>query len=412
MRTSLALLVTLLIAPLASASDWPQWLGPNRDSISPETVKPWKEPLKILWKQPVGEGHGGPVVADGKVFLHMRPTGKNEEAIAVFDANSGKPEWTTTYPRKETKIPFGNGPRGCPTVDGGKVYTFGITGILTCSDAKNDKIHWQVDTAKEYKGPSLYFGVSCSPIVEGDHVLVNVGAKGASIVAFHKDSGKEVWKKLDDGASYSSPAAIGSGESRQVIFLTAKGLVSIAPKDGTIYWQRKLVDLISESSTTPVLVDDIVFASSITAGSIGVKLDSKATPPSIKDLWAKPLLTCYFATPVAHGKDTLYVVTGNNPLAFKKASAVLRCIDATTGDELWQRDKVGTYHASLLRTGDGKFLMVEEPGNLVLFDPSRKAYSELSRSKICGNTWAHPALANGRLYIRDAKELVCVELAK
>lgn len=412
MRMLFVLIAGLIMTPISSAADWPQWLGPKRDSNSPETVKPWKEPLKILWRQPVGEGHGTPVIANGKVFLHMRPNGKNEEAIAVFDAITGQSQWTTTYPRKATAIPFGNGPRGCPTVVGGKVYTFGITGILTCSDAKSDKIHWQIDTAKEYKGPSLYFGVSCSPIVEGDHVLVNVGAKGASIVAFNKETGKEVWKKLDDGASYSSPTAIGSGDARQVLFLTAKGLLSISPKDGTIFWQRKLVDLISESSTTPVLVDDVVFASSITTGSIGVKLDSKSNPPSIKELWAKPALTCYFATPVAHGKDTMYVVTGNNPLSFKKSAAVLRCIDATTGDELWKRDNVGTYHASLLRTGDGKFLMVEEPGNLVLFEPSRTGYTELSRSKICGSTWAHPALANGRLYIRDAKELVCVEMAK
>ncbi len=113
MRIYFVIIAGLLLAPITHAGDWPQWLGPKRDSISPETVKPWKEPLKILWKQPVGEGHGAPVVADGKVYLHMRPNGQNEEAIAVFDAVSGKPLWTTTYPRKATKIPFGNGPRGC-----------------------------------------------------------------------------------------------------------------------------------------------------------------------------------------------------------------------------------------------------------------------------------------------------------
>ena len=106
------------------------------------------------------------------------------------------------------------------------------------------------------------------------------------------------------------------------------------------------------------------------------------------------------------------MVTGNNPLTLKKASATLRCIDAGTGKELWSKANVGAYHASLLRTGDDKMLLVEEKGDLVLVDPNRKEYRELARSKICSNTWAHPALANGKLYIRDAKDLICVEMPK
>lgn len=422
MRHSLALLVSFATASLLFADDWPQWLGPKRDGSSAEIVKPWKEPLKILWKQTVGveskkvNGHGSPVIVKGKVYLHLGVHGKAEEALAAFDAELGKPLWKESYERKPFKpLPiadFGSDPRDSPCVVGGKVYTFGVTRVLTCFDADSGKIIWQVDAGTDYKAPGLTFGSSSSPIVVDNHVIVNVGAPGASIVAFHKDTGKEVWKKLDDRASYASPIVIGQNELRQVIFLTASGLVSIAPKDGSVFWQHGFKDLLSESSTTPVVVDDILFASSITLGSIGLKLEHDRAIPGISKAWANPELTCYFGTPVAVGKDTLYVVTGGNPLAFKKSGATLRCIDARSGKEQWKRENVGTYHASLLRTGDNKLLLVEEKGDLVLIDPDRKEYRELSRTKICGPTWVHPALANGRLYIRDEKELVCVEMPK
>lgn len=408
MRRIVSLCILFVFGTAAAADDWPQWLGAKRDGASTETVKPWKEPLKILWQQPVGEGHGGPVIAKGKVYLHARTPGKNEEVLAVFEAESGKPIWKTTYPRKETQIAFGNGPRGCPCVDDGKVYTFGISGILACYDANADKILWQVNTAKEYSPPGLIFGCSCSPIVVDGKVIVNVGAKGASIVAFDKNTGKEAWKQLSDGASYSSAITFGQGKTQQVIFLTAKGLVGLSPKDGSILWQQPLVDAILESSTTPVVVGDILFGTSITFGGLGLRLEEDQGKPAVKKLWANSNLNCYFSTPVSVGKDSLYLVTGS----LIQKTAVLRCVDPATGKELWSKGKVGTYHASLLCTGDSKVLLVEEPGNLVLLDHSRKEYAELCRAKICGNTWAHPALANGKLYIRDAQNLICVEMPK
>lgn len=413
MRNLLAFGLLCFSPLIACADEWPQWLGIQRDGGSKEIVKPWKDPLTPLWKTPVGEGHGGPVVAQGQVFLHFGEPGKFEETVAAFDAVTGKELWKKTYERRAAKFAFGNGPRGAPAVVNGKVYTFGITSVLTCLNADDGKLLWQVDCAKEYKAPALVFGSSCSPIVVDDHVLINVGAKGASIVAFDKNSGKEVWKKLDDGASYSSPIVLGTGDVKQVIFLTAKGLVSLSPRDGSLFWQHPLVDLLSESSTTPVVVGDVLFASSITTGSIGLKLENDRAIPAVSKGWSNSSLSCYFATPVAVGTDTLYMVTGNNPLAFKKSAAVLRAVDAKTGKELWKRDGVGAYHASLLRTGDGKLLLVEEPGNFVLVDPNRDKYTEIARTnKVCGTTWAHPALANGRVYIRDAKNLICVEMPK
>jgi hypothetical protein len=398
------LVAVLVVVPAAAAADWPGWLGPRRDGSTTETVKPWPAPLKVLWKQPVGEGHSSPVVAGGKVYMHTRVGGKNEEALAAFDAASGKPLWQTAYDRGNFSSLFGNGPRATPSVVGGRAYTFGITGILTCFDADAGTKLWQVDTLKRFKAPNLFFGASCSPLVEGDLVLVNVGGKGASLVALDRNSGETRWTKLDDKASYSSPIAVGQGDERQAIFLTAAGLVSVAPADGKVFWQIPLVDKLAESSTTPVVAGDMLFASSITVGGIGVKL---SPGPKAEQKWMKPELNCYFSTPVAVGKDHLFVVTGTRPPALT-SKATLRCVETATGKELWNRDRVGTYHASLLRTGDGKVLLLEEAGDLVLLAPDVEKYHELARSKICGKTWAHPALANGRLYVRDEKELVCV----
>jgi outer membrane protein assembly factor BamB len=398
-----ALLVLFVLTSFAGAGDWPQWLGPRRDGSSEEVVKPWQEPLKIAWKQPVGEGHSSPIVSGGRIYLHTRLPSKLE-ALTAFDAKTGKQLWQTSYAPGDFTSPFGNGPRGTPTVRAGKVYTFGITGILTCFDAEAGKQLWQVNTLKKYQAANLFFGASCSPLLEEGLVLTMVGGKGASIVALEANSGEERWKALDDKASYASPIAINQGERREVVFLTAKGLVALAPKDGSVFWQHPLVDKLSESSTTPVVSGDLMFASSVTFGGLTLRLLSSG---DVKQEWAKPELNCYFSTPVPVGKDHLYLVTGSSTLIPK---AMLRCLDIQTGKTLWIREKVGTYHASLLRTGDNKLLLVEEGGNLVLLQPDPQEYRELARSKICGTTWAHPALADGRLYIRDGKELICVEM--
>jgi outer membrane protein assembly factor BamB len=204
---------------------------------------------------------------------------------------------------------------------------------------------------------------------------------------------------------------IGAGSGRQVVFLTQQGLVGLNPADGDLYWRFPLVDKLLESSTTPVLTGDVLLASSITYGSTGLRLGTKDGKPDATELWQNPDLTCYFSTPVAVGRDHIYLVTGTKPPALF-SEARLHCIETRTGKDLWPKPRVvGKYHASLLRTGDNKLLMLEEAGNVVLLDPDPKEYRELARSKVCDETWAHPALANGRLYVRDQKEVICLKLA-
>jgi outer membrane protein assembly factor BamB len=416
LRVLLAFIVT---ASVAAAEDWPQWLGPRRDGSTVEKVTPFFALLNA-WKQPVGEGNSSPVVVGDRVYLHSRVKETTEDAVAAYSIKDGKPIWTKTYDRGPFKSFYGNGPRATPTMAGGKLYTNSLTGILTCWNAADGAQLWQVDTLKTLSAKNLLFGTACSPLVEGDLVLVNPGGPGAGLAAYNKDDGKLVWKSLDDKATYSSPIAVGAGDKRQMIYLTAKGLVSVSPKDGRVFWEYPLVDKLLESSTTPVVVGDILFASSITYGGLALKMDNDGPTPKVSKAWTNPALNCYFSTPAAVGKDHLYIVTGTKPdlgallPGGKKQTmqADLHCVEASTGKILWTHPKVGTYHASLTRTGNDKLLLIEESGQLVLLDPNPKEYRELTRAKICGTTWAHPAIRDGRLYIRDNNELVCVQLPK
>jgi outer membrane protein assembly factor BamB len=403
-------LVLLLCCLPAAAADWPQWLGPTRDGVSTETVKPWKGKLKVLWRKPVGPGHSSPVVAGGKVYLHAQVEGKDEEAVTAYDAKTGKQAWSTGYPRAKFWSPFGTGPQGTPAVVDGKLYSYGATGVLACFDTKKGALEWKVDTRKEFKAKALFFGAACSPLVEGDKVLVNVGGTGASVVAFKRDSGEVAWKALDDPASYSSGIAFGQGKGRQVVFLTQKGVRSLAPADGKVLWEFPLVDRLNESSTTPVKVGDVLLASSVTFGTVGLELETKGGKPAAKQLWKNAKLTCYFSTPIPVGKEHVYMVTGAATLF--NPTSTLHCVEVKTGKVLWSKEKVGKYHAAMVRTADDKLLLLSDLGDLILLDPSPKGYKELARSKVVDKEqiWAHPALSDGRVYLRDEKDLICLQL--
>src|SRR5437899_319761 len=200
-----ALTCVLLLSTGVQAEDWPQWLGPLRNGASSETVAPWKGDPPVVWRQAVGDGFSVPVIADGRVFLHARVKDKEEEEILAFEAATGKPLWREAYPRVPFISAVGSGPRATPAVSQKRVYTYGITGVLTCSDAETGRRIWQVEPYKKFGVNTPGFGVCSSPLVVGDRVVVAVGGAGSSVVAFNAETGDMVWKALDEPASTCSP---------------------------------------------------------------------------------------------------------------------------------------------------------------------------------------------------------------
>ena len=266
-----AISLTLALTFTLSAADWPQFLGPQRNGSTPEVVAPWKGELKALWKKPVGEAHSSPVVVEGVVYAFYQPKGKDADALAAFDAKTGEMKWEKSYDRQKFTPLFGNGPRSTPLVSGGKVYTLGGTGILACWDAKTGDIAWKVDTLKEFKAKNLFFGISTSPLMVGDNmVVVMVGGKGAGVVAFDARTGKSIWQATDDPASYTSPVLA----DNQIVALTGANLLGLSEK-GQKLWGVPFEGKVGpkqliESSTTPVAAGDMVIASTITGGSIAI----------------------------------------------------------------------------------------------------------------------------------------------
>jgi len=352
----------------------------------------------------VGEGHSSPIVTGGRVFLHFKVAGKDEEQLSIYDATTGKELGVSIQPRKPFASVFGVGPRATPIVTpDGQIITLGVTGVLNVQGSASN---WIKDVLESNGAANLKFGVSASPLVDGDRVIVVPGGPGASLVAYSRAKGDVVWKSLDDKASYASPILIDQGGTKLLVALTAEGIVALKPNDGRLVWRYPFKDALAESSTTPVKVGERLIASSITLGSVALKLTMKDGKPAVEKDWENKQLSCYFSTPAAVGNH-LYMVTGS---LLPPPSVTLNCVETATGKVLWSQKKVGRYHAAILRTGDNKLLIHSDSGEIILIEADPKEYRELCRAKVCGETWAHPALANGKLYLRDARELICLQL--
>jgi outer membrane protein assembly factor BamB len=407
--------VLLACTAAARAGDWPQWLGPRRDGSSPEKLAPWKakDGPRVLWRHAVGQGFSSPVVAGGRVFIHARASDGEAEEVVALDAATGKPLWKDRYTRPPFRSVIGTGPRATPTVAGKRLYTMGINGLLSCYEVEKGKRLWQVDLYKHFKATLPSFAVCCSPLVVGDRVIVSVGGKGRCVVALHADTGEVTWQALDDAASTSSPVLFAGGErgvgtTPDVVFMTPVRLVGLDPLDGGLRWEHPMVFQPRGTSPTPVAVGDKVVASTQAHGALAVRIGLKDDKLAAAAAWQNKEMTSYFSSGVAAG-DLIFLVTNETqPIP----AAAITCVRAKTGKELWRKDKVGYFHAGLIRTGDGKLLVLNDSGLLTLLDVDARGAKEVARAKVCGGTLVSPALAGGRLYVRDGKEVVCLRLAE
>lgn len=405
---ALALLSVTGAALACMAADWPQFLGPTRNDVSTETglAATWpKKGPAVVWEKDIGDGYSGPVVVGDRVILFHRVG--DEEVVECLSAADGTTKWKKGYPTKyRDALGKGDGPRSTPLVADGWVYTLGADGVLQCLKLENGDKAWRRALHEDYEVRKAYFGVGTSPLLEGGRLLVNVGgAGGAGIVAFNKDDGKELWKIDDHDASYSSPVAVDILGRRQAVFLTREGLASVDPADGTIryskHW-RSRIDA-SVNAATPIVVDDQIFLTAC-YGTGAVLL--RARKDGLEEGWkSDEVMSCHYGTPV-YQDGYLYGFDGR-----QEDGARLRCVEMKTGKIRWTKEGFG---CGAMIAADGKLIILSEDGDLVLAKVNPEKYEELARATVLANrpVRAPIALADGKLYGRDSRKLMCWDLSK
>jgi outer membrane protein assembly factor BamB len=388
--------------------EWPQWRGPYRDGVSRETGLLASWPAKgpeVLWRQPCGDGYSTPVVNGDRLYL-MERSSDDREAVVCRNAGSGEEIWRTTYP-STFKESYGSGPRSTPVLIDGRLYTVGATGVLHCLEAASGGVVWSHDLLTEYSAPNLRWGVSFSPLVEGDLVITNPGGpNGKSVVAFDK-TGKAVWHALDDPAGYSAPVGVTAVGESQVLVFTGEALVSLSPKDGRLFWRFPWKTDFAVNVATPIVfrakigdqADDYVFVTSgYNKGCALLKfVGGSGGKPEVKQVYQGTQLRSHFASPVRRG---------NYVFGFDETDLI--CLDLRTGEVAWTQK--GFDKGSVL-IADGRLIILSEKGELALAEADPKEYRELSRFRVNRKrTWTVPVVASGRLYLRTQEEIVCFTL--
>lgn len=394
------LFFAILWSTWAVAADigWPQWRGSNRDGISKETgiIKTWPaEGPKILWKMPIGEGYSSVSVSGGRIYT-MDSRGQDEFVVAI-DFATGKELWRT-----RTDSVFhsdqGNGPRSTPTIDGNMVYAVGANGALVALNAQTGKVVWQHNLLKEFDSEIPRWGTSTSPLVEKDLLVVDVGGKtGYSLMAFNKTNGSIAWKSHTDKQGYSAPIAVTIGGVRQILFFTGTALVSVSPA-GKVFWKYPWRTDYDANIATPVFIapDKIFISSSYGTGAAVLKVTSVNGTSNFQEVWKNKVMENHFNSSVLH-QGHLYGFD----------NAILKCIDASTGAEKWKESGFGK--GSLI-LADGQLIVLGERGQLALVEASPSAYTEKAKAQVMqGKTWTMPALSDGKLILRNQKEIVALD---
>jgi outer membrane protein assembly factor BamB len=397
-RSRFSLTITF-VALAQLAADWPQHLGPNRDGHSAETKLVWGKP-SIAWTKALGRGWSAPLVVDNRLYVFHRVD--DELRFSTFDAATGVEHWTFKHPtRYSDDFGMSDGPRATPTIADGVVYLLGPDGELFAVDATTGASKWRKELRKEFVAGKGYFGLACSPLVVDGLVVVNIGGKGAGVVALDASTGAVRWKATNDEASYSSPIVADLGGQKRIVVFTRRGIVGVSLAGEVVFEQfwRSRIDA-SVNAATPLSLDGHIFAtSSYGTGAILLKPGATKQPDEV---WSNDKsLSSQYSTPIRVG-DFLFGTDGRSD----SGTGELRCIAWKTGDIAWKQPRFGC--ASVVGV-DGRLLGLTESGTLVTFEPSSIAYRERDRLAILGaKTRANPAFANGRYYARDDDQLVCV----
>ncbi len=379
--------------------DWPQWRGPRRDGVSRETglVPSWsaRGPLEI-WRKPLGDGYSGVAVADGRVYTLFQ---SDAEYLVALDAATGKELWRfksdSVYQDGQ-----GDGPRGTPTFDDGVVYAVGAKGKFHAVEAATGQALFSHDLVREFSSERPTWGFSTSPLVIDGMVYVEPGGGGGKgLAGFEKKSGALAWNAYSDSAGYSSPMAAEFNGQPQILFFTARHLVSFSPPSKQPNWEFPWRTSYDVNAATPILIaPDRVFIS--TGYGVGAAMVQVQGPPGsqrAQEVWRGREMKNHF-------NSSVYL----DGYLYGFDDATLKCIDAANGETRWRQRGLGK--GSLI-AADGKLIVLGERGALVLAEASPEAYRELARAQVLeGKCWTTPTLARGKLYLRNQSEILCLAL--
>ena len=403
----LALCLLTKTTALAQTSDWAQWGGPHRNFTTETkglaTSWPATGPRR-LWQRELGEGYSAIAVERGMLFTMYRK-GENEVAIAL-DAATGKTIWEFSYAAPfspEYDMTNGPGPHATPLVSGNLVFTSGATGKLHCLDKKTGKLVWSHDLISEFHGTVRVNGYSCSPIDYKDKIVMMVGGPSSSLIAFNRKDGSVAWKKHDFKNSTSSPIIINvDGQDQLVAFMYGE-IVGVDPNNGNLLWSREHPAEYGLNTSTPVWgPDNLLFMSSgYGGGSRVLKLSRAGDKTTVEELWANRLMRIHFTNAVRVG-DVIYGSSGDfGPAPFT-------AVNVKTGNVVWR-------HRSFPRASclfaDGRFIILDEDGQLLLATATAEGLTVTSKVELLsGKSWTVPSLSGTRLYLRDRKNILALDL--
>ena len=385
----------------AAAANWNQWLGPQRNAISAETdlLKRW--PVggpKEVWRQAIGGGFSGIAVVNNRIYTMILDNGN--EYIICFNVRNGNEIWRFKSGGHFKEYQGGDGPRTTPTVEDGRLYTVSAHGQIYALDAITGKKLWEYNLVKDFGGQQPHFGYSISPLIEGDLILFEGGGQEQGLIALDKKNGHVIWVAPNAKTGYSSPIAVTIHGVRQVVFFTGEAALGINPQNGFLYWHFPWKTSYDINAATPVFVapDKIYISSGYDTGAGLIRLNKTGDTFSTTSVWTNRFMKNHFSTSVLVDK---YLYGFDN--------SILKCLDANTGAERW---KQRGYGKGTLIVADSHLIILGEQGNLGLAKPSPQGFEEISSTVVLqGKCWTVPTVANGKLYIRNTTEMVCLDLS-
>jgi len=395
--------VTALMAANLQAEAWPQRRGPMQDGVSDSkmNVKAWgNSGPEVLWRANVGTGVSSMVIADGMVFSFGNES--DMDKVMALDAKTGKVVWDFTYDCPLDPRQFTGGTAGSPTYDDGMLYTLSHKGDLYAFNAKDGKVAWKKNLVDDLDGTRPRWGYAQSPVVVGDKLIVIPGGKGAGVVALDKKSGDKKWAKGSDEAGYATPLVYDGGKKLAVF--NAAGLVGMDPSDGTELYSEKWKTDYDVNAATPIVEDGKIFISSGYGTGSGL-FDISGS--GAKKVWENKDFQTQMTNAVLLD-GVLYGFSMRHVAKPKERS--FRAVDFKTGEVLWETTDP---NMGALIVVDGKLVIQADGGELIIAEPNRDEFKEITRYQLLGGkNWVTPAVADGVLYLRNnAGKVVAVKIS-